>query len=275
TLNFTGDTASTTNVDEAEEVAGTYNGAMGTYRCNEAGGCTVTIGDTDTTAEGVQLGISAMSAGWVFTPDAGATSDVPDGDYLNYGFWLKRTTDADGAVTYNEVETFAGSLVAASSNTSAVLGSATYSGNALGVYEHSVVNPDGTEASATSGYFTADVALTATFGQVPVSDTDNTGTIAPNLLNTLSGTINNFMLSGHDTGPGWSAALAGTIATSTGTATGTAKGGGTNDGSYSATFHGSVAAVDGSVPQPTSVVGEFNAFFSNGSVAGGFGARKD
>ena len=35
--------------------------------------------------------------------------DVADADYLHYGFWLKKTTDADGAVTYNEVETFAGS----------------------------------------------------------------------------------------------------------------------------------------------------------------------
>ena len=27
----------------------------------------------------------------------------------HYGFWLKKTTDKDGATTYNEVETFAGS----------------------------------------------------------------------------------------------------------------------------------------------------------------------
>ena len=50
----------------------------------------------------------AMSDGWIFTPDTGATSDVPDADYLHYGFWLKRTTDAMGAVVYDEVETFAG-----------------------------------------------------------------------------------------------------------------------------------------------------------------------
>ena len=41
----------------------------------------------------------------------------------------------------------------------------------------------------------------------------------------------------------------------------------------------SVAAVDDGdtvhvVPQPSSVVGEFDANFSNGSVTGGFGARK-
>ena len=47
-----------------------------------------------------------MALGWIFTPDAGATSDVADADYLHYGFWLKKTTK-DGATTYNEVETFA------------------------------------------------------------------------------------------------------------------------------------------------------------------------
>ena len=54
------------------------------------------------------------------------------------------------------------------------------------------------------------------------------------------------------------------------------------EGSFSATFHGSVAPdIDHDmdparlpVPTPSSVVGEFNANFSNGSVAGGFGARK-
>ena len=42
---------------------------------------------------------------------SGATTDQPDYDYLHYGFWLKRTADSDGAITYNEVETFAGSRI--------------------------------------------------------------------------------------------------------------------------------------------------------------------
>ena len=51
--------------------------------------------------------LTATTGGWIFTPDPGATSDVADAEYLSYGFWLMRTTDADGATTYNEVETFA------------------------------------------------------------------------------------------------------------------------------------------------------------------------
>ena len=88
----------------AFETPGTYNGAMGTYRCNAAddGGsdCTATVN-----AKGE---ITAMSASWVFTPaSSGAKSDQPDYDYLTYGFWLQRTTDEDGVLTYKEVETFA------------------------------------------------------------------------------------------------------------------------------------------------------------------------
>ena len=54
---------------------------------------------------------------------------------------------------------------------------------------------------------------------------------------------------------------------------GTANGGG-DEGSFSATFHGDVTPVDGVYPTPSSVVGEFNANFVNGTVAGGFGARE-
>ena len=141
------------------------------------------------------------------------------------------------------------------------------------MYVKNVYNPDRTINMATSGHFTADFSLMATFGQVPISATDTTGTIAPNLLNTVSGTINNFMLSGGEENM-WSVAVAGTIIPAAGTVSGTAKGG-DGDGSFSATFHGSVAAdAEGNVPLPGSVVGEFNAGFLDGSVAGAFGAMK-
>ena len=257
----------TNDADTGFTTAGTYNGAEGTYACVGSANCSVT-----TDSDGKLIG---FSDGWIFTPAAGATSDQPDYDYLHYGFWLKRTTDSDGVLTYDEVETFAGSSVAASGAVSTVLGTATYNGGATGVYVHSVTKQDGTELSATSGHFTADAELTATFGQVPVSATDSTGTIAPNQLFTLTGTIDNFDLSGHDEGPGWSVTLQGDIGGGNGSdsnVSGTAKGG-DGDGSFDATFHGSVAEVNNVVPKPGSVVGEFNAGFSNGSVAGAFGAR--
>ena len=279
------DDDSTTDVDEeraAYETTGTYDGAMGRYTCTGTANCTV-----DLDAEGM---ITAMEGGWVFTPALGVTVDVLDTDYLHYGFWLKRTTDEDGAVTYNEVETFAGSsLGTQGSDVSQVTGSATYNGGATGVYVHSLSNPDGTRASATSGHFTADAELTAYFDQT-VDDTttenvDEAGAIPPRLLNTISGTIDNFDLAGHDEGPGWSVSLEmGEFEDSQSPADGVAhvtdgvaKGGGA-DGSYTATFFGATSVtVDGDTTNfaPDAVVGEFNANFSNGSVAGAYGARED
>ena len=72
---------------------------MGTYRCNGGTDCTVTLD-----AKGA---ITAIDGSWIFTPAPRVTTDQPDYEYLSYGFWLKKTTDEDGVLTYNEVETFA------------------------------------------------------------------------------------------------------------------------------------------------------------------------
>ncbi len=258
THTFDMDDSATDDVDEAAEVAGSYNGSMGTYRCNGSADCTVTVD-----GDGM---VTAISDGWVFTPDDGATSDVADADYMHYGFWLQKTEDSDGAITYNEVETFAGSSVAAISDTSSVQGTATYEGGATGVYVHHVTNEDGTRRSATSGHFMAEASLMATFGgnRIPTAD-----------QNMLTGTIDNFMLSNREMND-WSVDLESSAASTDGTHSGTAKGGVTGqDGSFTATFHGSVApdTTTAVVPYPGSVVGEFNSVFSNGSVAGAFGAR--
>ena len=264
-LTFADNDTDTDDMDEAFETAGTYNGAPGTYRCNRTGGddCTVTL-DADGAIDG-------MSDGWIFTPDAGATSDVADADYLHYGFWLMRTTDADGATTYNEVETFAGSSIAASGGVAEVRGMASYEGGAVGVYVKNVFDSKGAIDTATSGHFKADASLMAYFGGMDV---------AASKANSVTGTIDNFVLQGGEENS-WSVALKGDINPDNGTIVdgGTANGGGA-EGSFSATFHGSVAAVDDmdddtyDVPTPSSVVGEFDANFSNGTVAGGFGARR-
>ena len=252
---------------DAAEVMGTYDGAMGTYTCDGNNLCTVTVN-----GEGE---VTAVSTGWTFTPATDATIDVADADYLHYGFWLMRTTDKDGVLTYNEVETFAGSSIAAYGDVSVVTGRATYSGGATGVYVKNVSNPDGTIASRTSGHFSADASLTAHFGQT-VDDDDTTdvneaGQIAPNLLDTLSGTIDKFELSGGESNE-WSVNLQGDITTNTGTVVSAAGAtGGGDPGAWNASFHGPTT----DDIQPNSVVGEFGANFSNGSVAGGFGARKD
>ena len=263
TLNFQQAVADTpgTPADEsrdAAEIAGTFNGSMGTYKCVATGAaCTVTVN-----AMGVVSDVSDDDD-WAFIPAMGATTDQPDYDYLHYGFWLKRTTK-DGAVTsYNEVETFAGSSVNASGDISDVEGTATYEGGAVGVYVKNVYNSDRTIDTASSGHFSADVSLMAYFGG---------NDVAANKQNTIEGTIDNFMLSGGEENS-WSVALKSSAASDDGTHAGTAKGG-DGDGSFSAAFHGPVADANNNPIQPHSVVGEFNAGFTDGSVAGGFGARK-
>ena len=272
TLNYDRDnpgTEPTADVDEGLH-DGTYNGAEGTYRCTlDSGSCTVTFN-----AKGQVTGVVD---GWVFIPDQGATSDQPDYNYLSYGFWLKKTTK-DGETTYDEVEAFAMGIYGTDNDGSdgtelnTVEGSATYEGGATGVYVHNVLSSGGgTVASRTSGLFRADASLTAYFSG---------GSIGSDKHNTITGTINNFVLE-HGEAQDWSVALKGTRAAGANTVTGTANGGGT-EGEFSGIFHGPTPEYDhDNDPDtamrrraPGSVAGEFNANFSNGSVLGAFGANK-
>ena len=256
----------TVTMVDAAEVVGTYDGAPGTYRCNGNANCMVTL-----TRDAMGEVTTAVTGDWIFTPDDKAKVYVVDTVYTSYGVWLQRTTDADGVLTYNMVDTFAMGHGGNASNVAAVRGTATYSGSALGVYVHNVLDTAGEVASATGGAFTADAALTATFGQKPVSDADVTGTIAANHVNTITGTIDNFELAGGEAQK-WSVELVrgakGTIDNGT-FVDGTTKGGGA-EGKYSGTFYGPTAADTA----PSDVSGEFTANFLNGHVAGGFGATK-
>ena len=266
THNFNFDDTATTEMDEADEVEGTYNDAPGTFRCDGTSACSVTVDD-----EG---DITAMTGTWVFTPNAGAMSPVPDADYLHYGFWLKRTKDDDGNIEYNEVETFAGSMAPESnqSDLGNVDGIATYKGGAAGVYVKNVFDPKkGVVDTATSGHFTANADLTAYF---------DGGNTPANKANQFTGTIDSFMLSGPDKENDWSVTLE--DANLTDGLSGMTMVDDAAAGVFNATFHGDIMAVDHDNdpvtpdvnPHPGSVVGEFDAVFSNGSVAGAFGARK-
>ena len=242
----------------AAMVAGTYNGADGTYTCTGTANCTVSVN-----AMGM---LTAASDGWIFTPAKDATSDQPDYDYLNYGFWLKKTTDEDGVVTYNEVAPFH-MAVSMAASAGAVTGSASYEGSAVGVYVHNILSEGGGMVdSRTAGHFTADASLKAYFAQ-PTEVADQN--IPPNMLNTITGMINNFALSG-DEAQDWSVALKGTVdlTGANDDFNGTANGGGA-EGMVSGNFYGAEAML------PDAATGEFNANFSNGHVSGAFGVNKD
>ena len=135
--------------------------------------------------------------------------------------------------------------------------------------------------SSTSGHFTADVSLTATFGQLLADQTDtDSGTIAPGMLNTITGSISNFVLSGGEDND-WAVNLTDGVITPVGaTFAGSAEGGGAS-GSFSGQFHGptpltpsTTDAADATVA-PLHAVGEFNANLRNGTVAGAFGAERE
>ena len=212
-LTYLNDDDTTDDTDEAFEADGTYNGASGTYRCAGTGVCSVTYD-----AMGM---IAGIGTDWIFTPDEDVTSDVPDAEYLYYGFWLQQTEDEDGVLTYNEVETFygaSGDLAPSDENVlDDVDGSASYTGEAVGVYVRDVNSVGGgTLVASTSGHFAADVALTANF----------TGdTIPVNIHNTVTGSISNFVLQ-HGEDNDWAVNLKGTRTTSESTFSGTANGGG-------------------------------------------------
>ena len=246
---------------QAAEFTGTFNGAPGTYTCDSAD-CTLS---TNPMGE-----LDAVGGTWYFTPDPDAKSYVADADYLTYGFWLKRTTDDMDETTYNEVETFAMSSRPAStgSDLDAVEGSASYEGGATGVYVKNVYDSGGGSIeTATSGFFTADVSLMAYFGG---------GDVTANQEDTVTGTIDNFDLQ-YGEENSWSVALkSDPRAAGASTFSGAANGGGA-EGKFSGTYHGPTPPTDDDADvnvAPAHVVGEFNANFSNGSVAGGFGAEK-
>ena len=253
----------TFNEDEAFETAGTYSGYKGTYRCNGGSRCGVTL---DADGE-----ITAMTIGWVFIPDAGVTIDVQDSDYFYFGFWVKKTDD-EGATTYDAVQTFAGArgiLQFTSGELPNVRGTASYEGGAAGVYVKSVFTPDGKIDTATSGTFTADVSLAAFFGGDDV---------ALNKQYSMEGSVSNFALSGGEQND-WSVNLKADYSSTDTYFTGAANGGGA-EAPWHAAFYGPIvdtpATDDDSNAKlpPATVLGEFNANFSNGRVAGAFGAHR-
>ena len=279
TLNFFRAQGATGEVPavEAFETAGTYNGADGTYRCNDDGAdCTVEID-----AKGA---ITAITGDWIFTPDPGAKSYVADAEYLSYGFWLKNTTK-DDATTYNEVQTFANAegFADTDGNTlNVVTGTAMYKGGSVGVYVKNVLDVQANIVSATSGHFSANVELNANFGGGDVKD-NNQFTIGGMITGFVlqHGEVNDWEVtlgladfSGGRVGEGAPGESAPGISERTITFNDVAQGDSTAaPGSWNGMFHGPAGDIDDVNTKPAAVTGEFNANFTDGTAAGGFGAN--
>ena len=252
------DDDTTENVDE-DAFKGTYDGASGEFECTVAL-CALTIDSKGA--------VTAAEGSWNFTPDAGATVDEPDADYLWFGYWLRTAANDDGTSTYSFQADSDGSLLYDSNDISVVKGSAKYVGAAGGMYMQKEVNPDGSFDPATgvakSGMFTATATLDANFGGSSVAADD---------AFTISGTISDFM-DGEDN-LGWTAKLMNVNFGRKATFSGLTEG---NDskldhGEWNGAFYdNAVSNPPVNDNQPFGIAGEFNAHFTNGHVHGAYGA---
>ena len=240
--------------------AGYFGGARGTYTCDGDGTHTCT-----SAVAGSNGGVILSGTGqtWTFTPNDRAMAKVPDSEYQNFGWWLRKT---DAGYT---VHAFTGSMGGtAISDIAPVGGTATYTGPAAGKYSIYDSGPKG-------GHFTAMVELKADFG---TTDAGSEGTI--------SGMIDSFMgdTAGMDTWmvklPALDLATAGTFAAATaGTPTdaekpvwsiGDAAGATAADSEWGGSLHSPNA---GGTPQVA--VGTFSANYGViGNMRGAFGAAR-
>ena len=161
-------------IDDGDTIDGSLDGVEGTFSCANAGGCTF---GTDHRPGDYYAG----SPGVTFTPDGGSaqpvtpsrSGTVPTADYLAIGNWLYVPEDVTDSVNYEFGVYASGGDPFYISHLAAVAGTATYFGDAVGMYY-----VDGLSGSPTVGSFNADAQLTADFG-----DGSETGFISGKVKN--------------------------------------------------------------------------------------------
>ena len=266
TTTYTPDTVSNNVV-----IRGTYQGAMGNYRCS----------GTACSAEAEDDGAIDLTGQWFFVHDSGAMTSKPDANYLYFGWWLQKNKDDEPTLA----SVFAGVQGdvdgdTALTNPNTLAGTATYSGHAAGKFAKSDPLTGGD-----AGHFTADATLTATFG----ATADGGG---------LTGTLDNFMA--NDQAVPWSVSLlratwhesnvgateayddpdtSGVVESTDATVWSIDGNSAAADGSWSAQMYdempGNAPDGDGS-NVPTSVTGSFQSTFgSTHTMVGAFGATMD
>ena len=162
-------------IDDGDTIEGSFDDVAGSFSCANAGGCTF----VDDHRPG---DFYASSPSITFTPYGGTaepvtpswSGTVPSADYLAIGYWLYVPEDVTDSVNYEFGVYASGGDPFYISHLAALAGTATYLGDAVGMYY-----VDGLSSSPTVGSFTADAILTANFG-----DGSETGFI--------SGEVNNF-----------------------------------------------------------------------------------
>ena len=294
----------TTADESVKKIVGTFRGIPGTFECT---------GTACTQSSDKDGNLSALGGTWTFTPDGIKNQQgnvltgtalttamtrimvagvVPDPDFMILGYWMRTSTAADGKVTHSMLPIHDGLRDYGDLTTgTGVVGTATYTGPATGLYTRNALTSEGTPTGPySSGQFTADARLVANFGG---------GAVAANDQWSISGTVSNFMDGDTEISSAWVVNLnrmmlgTGAAATpqkniygsdpavngdgTTGTFGGVTHGGtlGSTAGAWSGLFHGADdATTTDVVEQPASVSGMFNANFSNGHVRGAFAANR-
>ena len=243
-------------------LGGKFDGADGEYWCDTVGGCVVS-----TDADG---NLSGVTGDLYFTPDGGVTVDVPNPDYIYFGYWLEESEDGNGDPAFEIAGVYGGPAPSNDSDVVNLEGEATYEGSATGVYVRRWTDANTEVLRRRTGQFTADAELTAYFGGDTVRAVDHYS---------ISGTIGNFMTSGRAIDASWSLALQRADFSSS-SFDGTTQGTG-NDGMWYGQFFGEVE-VDNDLQTngnqstlPSGVAGTFDGHFNNGDVIGAYGAERD
>ena len=147
-------------IDDDDTIRGSLDGTPGTFSCPVAEGCFF-IKDRWTE------GYYSRTTGTTFTPDGGTPQEltqhvwgpVPAADYLAFGHWLYVPEDVTDTVNYDFGVFASGGDPFETTNLAGLTGTATYAGDAVGMYY-----VDGLTDNPTVGLFTADVTLEADFG---------------------------------------------------------------------------------------------------------------
>ena len=172
----------TTYPEGKREFGGTYRGASGTYNCT---------GDTCTATPATGGGFT-LAGNWTFTPGSGATVQMADTKYLQFGWWLREaaTGPTHASAFYRMVAPTGDAALTGVGG--ALTGTVKYAGKAAGKF--AINNPLGNDSDA--GHFTANAMLTAKFGATTDANT-----------NGLTGMIDGFRLNDGSSDPGWSLSL--------------------------------------------------------------------
>ena len=243
----------------ASSFKGTFHGASGTYHCvATTPACTVSVTAPSTTSGPVY---TAAAGNWTFTPDTKNNPQIvaQDADHMHFGWWIddpaKRAVGDE--FLYDAQVFYGGSNIFPAANIAALLGDATYTGPAAGLY--AVTANAAKEIAAAHGEFTATATLTAKF-----LDDDGTN------LGSVSGKVGSFV---RDDGVAndWALALMpATIGATGASTTGKIQDGSKVTGGWRYQLYGPGTAG----ANPTGIAGAFNATIgTNVTVAGGFGAK--